>query len=100
MKVGDAGRRVGVRGVVDLEVDDVLFGDAGLDEAVKDALGPLTAAGLAHETPHEDLVAGLQAAALDGLLGQVGAGLVEHGADVAGARGRMRRLGLRRARCS
>ncbi len=52
-------RRIGVGGIVDLEVDDVLVdpGPAGIDQAVDDALRALTATGLAEQTPHEDLLA-------------------------------------------
>ena len=50
-----------------------------------DAQGALAATGLGLQAPQEDLVTGLQAAARDGLAGEVDTGLVEHGTDVAGA---------------
>ena len=53
-----------------------------------------TAAGLGLEAPHEDLVAGLQAAALDRLRRQGGAGVVQHRSDVAGPGAGVLRLGL------
>ncbi len=56
-------------------------------ESFHDTLGALTATSLAEQTPDEGLVALGQTAAPNGFLGQVPAGLVEDGANIAGALG-------------
>ena len=62
-------------------------------------LRALAAAGLGREAPDEGAVAGLEAAALDRLVGERRAGVVQDGPDVAEAL-RVLRLGLLQARCS
>src|SRR5207245_6717880 len=83
--------RILVGGVVDLEVVD---GEAGCLESVDNALGPLTAAGLGLEAPHERAIAGLEAATLDRLVGERRARIMQDCADISETGGGIRRLGL------
>ena len=87
----DAGRGVGVRGVVDLLVDDL---EPGSFERLVDAQRALATPRLALQAPEECLVARLEAAARDGLVGERRSGFAEGGTDVARAGCRVRGLGL------